>query len=95
MQPPLNITPTQWWVCKTHFILFFILFIFKMSVKNILDGTITIESKIPEKLTTTDIIAERVVQGNVVMADDALRSNRYVIAGTETGDITKIEKGHI
>ena len=42
MQPLLNVTPTEWWVCKTHFI-YFILF-FKMSVRNILDGTIKISS---------------------------------------------------
>ena len=29
------------------------------------------------------------------MADESLRSNRYVIAGTETGNITKIEKARI
>ena len=41
------------------------------------------------------IIADRKLQGNQVMADDSLRSNRYVIAGTETGNITKIEKARI
>ena len=29
------------------------------------------------------------------MADDSLRSNRYAIVGTETGDITKIENARI
>ena len=66
-----------------------------MSVRNILDGTIPLDGYLPEKLTATDIKAERKVQGNQVMADDSLRSNRYVIAGTETGDITKIEKSRI
>ena len=35
------------------------------------------------------------MQGNQVMADDSLRSNRYVIAGSETGNITKIENARI
>ena len=66
-----------------------------MSVRNILDGTIPLDGYLPEKLTATDIKAERKVQGNQVMADDSLRSNRYVIAGTETGNITKIENARI
>ena len=66
-----------------------------MSVRNILDRTIPLDGFLPEKLTATDIKADRIVQGSCVMADESLKSNRYVIAGTETGNITKIENARI
>ena len=66
-----------------------------MSVRNILDGTIPLDGYLPEKLTVTDIKADRTVQGYYVMADELLKSNRSVVVGTVTGNITKIENARI
>ena len=66
-----------------------------MSVKNILDGTIPIEGLLPEKLTATDIKADRTVEGNYLIANESLKSSRYIIAGYGSEEFTKIDKGHI
>ena len=66
-----------------------------MSVKNILDGTIPIEGLLPEKLTATDIKADRTVEGNYLIANESLKSSRYVIAGYGSEEFTRIDKGHI